>query len=157
MRFLGTVLAAALLLVLVYLFAGWMVDGYFGGNIVPDGAVPDAWAAPNSWGEWRDITFVFMSLFWLLSGLMLLAVLTAVFFLVITIRRMLRESVTPAVDSLKESLDQIKGTAEFAGETVVSPIIRVYSVVKGVRAGVSAVTNLPGFVRGRRKKKGRKK
>ena len=156
MRFFGTVLAAALLLVLVYLLAGWMVDGYFGGNIVPDAAVPNAWAAPDSWAEWRDITFVLMAGFWLLSGLMLLAVLTAVFFLVLTIRKMLRENVTPAVDSLKESLDQIKGTAEFAGETVVSPIIRVYSVVKGVRAGVSAVTHLPDFVRGRRKK-GRKK
>ena len=156
MRFLGTVLAAALLLVLIYLVTGWMVDGYLGGNIVPDGAVPDAWAAPDSWSEWRDITFVFMSFFWLLSGLMLLIVLTATLFLVITVRRMLRDSVTPAVDSLKQSLDQIKGTAEFAGETVASPIIRVYSVVKGVRAGVAAVTNLPNFVRGR-KKKGRKK
>ena len=68
MRFIGTVLAAAILIVLTYLFVGWMVDGYFGGNIVPDRLVPDQWAAPNSWSEWRDILIVFTFIFWMIAG-----------------------------------------------------------------------------------------
>ena len=60
-----------------------------------------------------------------------------------------------ALDSLKASLDNVRGTAEFAGETVASPIIRTYAVVKGVRTGLGAITNLPGRISGRRKKRRR--
>lgn len=156
MRFLLTVLSAALLIFVIYLVTGWMVDGYFGGNIVPDGAVPDSWIAPDSWAEWRDITFVFMAGFWLLAGLMLFVLIIVLVFLAFTLRRLLRENVAPAVDSLRESLDSVRGTLEYTGETVVSPVIRVYSIVKGVRGGIAAVRNLPDFVHGRRKK-GRRK
>ena len=48
------------------------------------------------------------------------------------------------------------GIEQFAGETVASPFIRAYSVVKGVRSGLGAITDLPGFVKGRRRS-GRKK
>lgn len=155
MRFLGTVISAAILIFLVYLFIGWMVDGYFDGNIVPDGAVPDAWAAPDSWSQWRDILIVFTFMFWMVAGVVMVAVLAALLFLVLLVRRVVRENAVPAIDSLKQSLDNVRGTTEFAGETVASPIIRTYAVVKGVRTGLGAITNLPERIRGRRKK-GRK-
>ncbi|MCK9517419.1 MAG: hypothetical protein M0R74_00105 [Dehalococcoidia bacterium] len=150
MRFIWTVVSAAILLLLAYLFLAWMVDGYFGGNIAPSWLEPDSWDAPDSWSEWRDIVIVIGGIFAALAFLLLCVLIAALVFLVFTARRMLKENVAPAVDSLKDSLDNVRGTTEFAGETVVSPIIRVYSVVRGVRAGVGAVTNLPGRVRGRR-------
>ncbi len=55
MRFVMTVISAAILLFLLYLVIGGIADGYFGADIVPDKAVPDAWAAPDSLSEWRDI------------------------------------------------------------------------------------------------------
>ncbi|MBA4179563.1 MAG: hypothetical protein C0506_03150 [Anaerolinea sp.] len=155
MRFLGTVVSAAILIFLVYLLVGWIADGYFDANIVPDGAVPDAWAAPDAWSEWRDILIVFTALFWMLAGVVMVALLAALVFLVILVRRILRENAVPAIDSLKASLDNVRGATEFAGETVASPIIRTYAVVKGVRTGLGAITNLPDRIRGRRKK-GRK-
>lgn len=155
MRFLGTVISAAILIFLGYLFIGWMVDGYFDGNIVPDGAVPDSWAAPDSWSQWRDILIVFTFMFWMVAGVVMVAVLAALLFLVLLLRRVVRENAVPAIDSLKASLDNVRGTTEFAGETVASPIIRTYAVIKGVRTGLGAVTNLPDRIRGRRKK-GRK-
>ena len=155
MRFLGTVISAAILLFLLYLFVGWMVDGYFGGNMVPNDAVPGSWAAPDSWSEWRDIVIVVTSIFWILAGALLVGVLIALLFLVLMTRRILRENAVPALDSLKASLDNVRGTAEFAGETVASPIIRTYAVVKGVRTGLGAITNLPGRISGRRKKRRR--
>lgn len=154
MRFLGTVIAAAILIFIVYLFVGFLVDGYFGGNIVPDGATPDAWSAPDTWSEWRDILMVFTFFFWLLAGLVLTILFAVLVFLALLVRRILKENAVPAIDSVKASLDNIRGTTEFAGETVASPIIRTYAVVKGVRAGLGAVTNLPGRIKGR--KKGRK-
>jgi hypothetical protein len=153
MRFVLTVVSAAILLVLVYLFASWIVDGYLGGNIFPNRLVPDSWAAPNTWAEWRDITIVFIGIFWMVSGLLTVALLVALVFLVITLRGVLKENVAPAIDSLKDSLDNVRGTAEVVGESVVSPIVRIYSVVSGVRSALGAVTNLPDFVRRRRKKK----
>lgn len=153
MRFLGTVVCAAVLIVLVYLFVGWMVDGYFGGNIVPNRLVPDSWAAPNSWSEWRDILIVFTFVFWMMAGAVMIAVAAALFLLILLARRTMKENVVPAIDSLKTSLDNIRGTAEFAGETVASPIIRTYAVVKGVRTGFGAITNLPAFIRKRKKRR----
>jgi hypothetical protein len=153
MRFIGTVVLAALLLFLLYLVVGWIVDGYFDGNIVPNGAVPNSWAAPNSWSEWRDILLVFTLFFFMFAGILLVILMVALLFLVFLVRRILRENAAPAIDSLRSSLDNIRGTTEFAGETVVSPIIRTYAVIKGVRRGIGAVTNLPGRIRGRRKGK----
>jgi len=153
MRFVLTVVSAAILLVLVYLFAGWIIDGYLGGNIVPNRLVPDSWAAPNSWSEWRDIIIVLMGTFWMLSGLLTVVLLVALIFLAITLRGVMKENVAPAIDSLKDTLDNVRGTTEVVGESVVSPIVRIYSVVSGVRSALGAVTNLPDFVRRRRKKK----
>jgi hypothetical protein len=153
MRFAITVVSAAILLFLLYLFAGWIVDGYLGGNIFPDRLVPGSWAAPNSWSEWRDIIIVIMGIFWMLSGVLTVVLLVALVFLVITLRGVMKENVAPAIDSLKESLDNVRGTTEVVGESIVSPIVRIYSVVSGVRSALGAVTNLPDFVRNRRKKK----
>lgn len=154
MRSAGTWIGAAILIVVVYLFIAGIAS-YFDGHFVPDGAVPNSWAPPSTWANWRDIMIVFAGFFWLLAGLLLCALLAVLVILVFVVRRVLNENVAPAVDSLKDSLDNIRGTTEFAGETVVSPIIRVYSVVSGVRSGISAIGNLPDRVRGR-KKKGKK-
>jgi len=154
MRFLVTVLCAAVLLFVLYLVVGVIVDGYAGGNIVPDRAVPDAWAAPDSWSEWRDIVIVVLGLLWVLAGLLAVILLAVLIMVAFAVRRLVRENAAPALDSLKDSLDNLRGTTEFVGETAVSPIIRMYSVVKGVRTGVSAVTHLPDRVR--RRKKGKK-
>jgi hypothetical protein len=156
MRFVLTVVAAAILLLVLYLLLGWMVDGYFGGNIVPNRFVPDSWAAPNTWAEWRDITIVLTGVFFVLSGILTVILLFVLILLVGVTRRVMSQNVAPAVDSLKETLDNVRGTTEIVGESVVSPIIRVYSVVNGVKTGLSAVTNLPDFIRSRGKKKKKK-
>lgn len=146
-----------LVLAIVGLFVAWMlvaaIASYFGGHFVPDGAVPNSWAPPNTWATWRDILIVFTSIFWLLSGLLLAALLAVLIFVALLIRRVIKENAVPAIDSLKESLDNVKGTTEFAGETVAAPLIRTYAVVKGVRSGISAVTNLPDRIKRRKGKK----
>ncbi|GIW18121.1 hypothetical protein [Tepidiforma sp.] len=156
MRFIVTVVFAAILLFLVYLVVGAIADGYFGANIIPDRAVPDAWAAPDSWSEWRDIVIVLLGLFWVLAGILAVVFMAALIALVFAVRKVVRENAAPALDSLRQSLDNIRGTAEFAGETVASPIIRVYAVARGVRSGLAAVTSLPDRIRGRRHGKKKK-
>lgn len=152
MRFVVIIVSAAIVLGLGILAANGVLS-YWNNDFIPGGAFPDAWTGPDTWSEWRDIVIVFTAIFWLLSGIIFCAVLVAVFVLVGITRKVIKENAAPALDSLKQSVDNIRGTTEFAGETIASPIIRVYSVVKGVRTGVSAVTNLPGFVKNRRKGK----
>lgn len=152
----STIVGAALLLFVAYLVFAWIAQGYFGLKVFPDALIRDGWAAPDSWADWRDVVIALTGLFWLLAAAAWLAAGVAALFVFLLVRRILRDNVTPAVDSLKASLDNVKGTTEFAGETVASPLIRAYSVVRGVRGGIGAVTDLPSFIKGR-KNSGRKK
>jgi hypothetical protein len=152
MRFVSTVVLAALLLLVMYILIGAIVDGYFGGNMIPNRAVPDSWAAPNSWEQWRDIVIVFAGLWFALAFFLWCVLLAALVWLVLTIRGMVKNKVSPVLDSAKDALDNVKGTSEFVGETAVAPIVRVYSVVRGVRSGLGAVTNLGDRIRGRKNK-----
>ena len=142
MRFAVTVVLAALLIVIAYLGLTWFVDGYWGGNIFPNDAEPDSWSAPDSWSEWRDIVIVLGGFFFALAGVLLCVLLGAAIYLLFTIRRLLKDNVAPAVDSARDLVDEVRGTTEFVGETAVAPIIRVYSIVSGVRRGVASVGDL---------------
>jgi len=146
-----------LILAIIGLFLVWMlvagIASYFGGHFVPDGAVPDSWAPPSSWATWRDILIVFTAIFFVIGGILFAALMGALLLLVLLARRVLKENAVPALDSLKDSLDNVRGTAEFAGETVASPLIRTYAVVKGVRSGLGAVTGIGDRIRKRRGKK----
>jgi len=150
MRFVATVFSMLILAFLLWMGLAGILS-YWDVRAVPAGAVPDAWEGPNSWSEWRDIVIVFTAFFWALAGLLAVALVVALFFLATLARRILRDNAAPALDSLKASIDNVRGTTEFAGETVASPIIRAYAVVKGVRTGVSAVTNLPDRIKRRKK------
>jgi hypothetical protein len=153
MRFVLWLLSGALVLALLYLTLSWFVDGYFGGNMFPDSWERDSWEAPDSWSEWRDIVIVLTAFFWMLAGLLSVGVMIGLLLLVFVIRKVVRDNAAPALDSLRQSIDNVRGTTEFAGETVASPIIRVFAVAKGVRSGLGAVTGLPDRIKGRRKKK----
>lgn len=65
------------------------------------------------------------------------------------IQSLLSEEVTPLVKSGRETVGKIKGTATFASETAVAPIIRVYGIVAGTRRFLGVL----GGVAGRRNKR----
>ena len=152
MRFIGIVLLAAIVLGLAMLGVNGILS-YWDTDFIPGEAFPDAWTGPDSWSEWRDIVIVFTALFWLLAGIVFVAVAIALFLLISVTRKVMKENAVPAIDSLKASLDNVKGTTEFAGETVASPIIRVYSVFKGVRTGLGAVTSVGDRIKSRKRGK----
>ncbi len=49
------------------------------------------------------------------------------------------EKVNPLLDKANETMDTAKGTVTYVGEGVVSPIIKVSSILAAVRGGVSAL------------------
>ncbi len=158
MGLIRTTIGVAILLLIGYVIVTAIANGYFGASVpFPEGAVPDAWAAPNSWSEWRDIVIVLSFGFFVVAGILACGVMVAMLVLALMARKVLKEHAAPAIDSLKASLDNLAGTTEYVGETVVSPIVRTYAVFRGVRSGVGAITNLPGRIRGRKGRKGRRK
>ena len=138
LRFFGTIVLAALLIIVVYLVVAWLVDGYFGGNIFPDQAEPDAWSAPDSWSEWRDIAVVAFGLLIAFVGLLACILLIALIAVALSVRRAVNQKLLPLLDSTRDLVDEVRGTAEFVGESAVTPIIRVYSVVSGIRRGLDS-------------------
>lgn len=147
MRSIGGLIFLGLFVAVIVFFVLVIVDAYFGASIFPDDFGPDAWAAPDSWSEWRDIMVVSFGFLFVLAGLVWVAVAVAVLLLVLQVRKLLRENVAPAVDSLKDTLDNVKGTTEFVGETTVAPIVKVYSMFRGVRSGMGAVGGISSRLR----------
>ena len=153
MRIVWVVLAAAIVLGLLILLVNGILS-YWNNDFIDGGAFPDAWTGPDTWSEWRDIVIVLTAFWFMLAGLLSVVLIVVLIGLAIAARKVVKDNAAPALDSLRQSLDNVRGTTEFAGETVASPIIRVYSVFKGVRTGLGAVSNIGDRVKGR--KRGRK-
>lgn len=144
LRFSLTVVLAAVLIVVVYLVVAVLVDGYFGGNIFPNEAEPGTWSAPDSWSEWRDIAVVALGVLVAIAGFLACVLLIALIAVALSVRRAVNQNVVPLLDSARDLVDEVKGTAEFVGESAVTPIIRVYSVVSGIRRGLDSLGSLGG-------------
>lgn len=154
MRFFWTVVSAAILIVLLWLFVALFLQGYFDlVTMVPNGLMPDSWSPPSTWATWRDIFIVVSGVFWLIGAVLFVVLMAVLIVVALVVRRVLKDHAVPALDSLKESLDNVKGTTEYAGETVVSPIIKAYAVVSGVKSGFGAVGGLTDRIRGRKRGK----
>ncbi|HYM16601.1 MAG TPA: hypothetical protein VEZ14_13675 [Dehalococcoidia bacterium] len=57
---------------------------------------------------------------------------------------LLDDSVKPLLGSAKETADSVKGTAGYVSEAAVTPIVRAYGVVAGVRRAAGVITGLAG-------------
>jgi hypothetical protein len=60
------------------------------------------------------------------------------------VRGALDESVVPALHSVKDAADTVRGTTDFVGRTAVAPIFKAYGTVAGLKKGLSVLGNLKG-------------
>jgi hypothetical protein len=96
---------------------------------------------------------------WGIVSIILLVTLTVVLLvLALSVKRLIAEvnelintGVKPVLASARESADNVTGTTRFVSDKVVTPVIRVVSVVSGVRRGVAVFTGLTN--RGKKKDK----
>lgn len=93
------------------------------------------------WGIISIVMFLMIILF-------LLSLWRGIRGLIGNIRLVVNEDVRPILATGRESVNNLTGTGRFLSETVVSPVIRVYGLVSGVRRGLGVLTRLTG--RGRR-------
>lgn len=100
----------------------------------------------------RDIAVVILAVMQMIAVILMIAILLAIMYAVWTINRLARNTVLPKIDMLTGKLDQVientrsitanvkdttttaSTTTVYIAEQVVSPVIRVASLLAGVRA-----------------------
>lgn len=100
----------------------------------------------------RDIAVIVLALFQMIGALLTIGLVLAIIYAVRAINRLARETVMPKIDALTGKIDQVldstqaiagnlkdtsttvSTTTVYVAEQVVSPVIRVSSLLAGVRA-----------------------
>jgi hypothetical protein len=84
----------------------------------------------------RDISIVFISLFAVITTILLAAIVGAILWLVITIKG----QVVPLLETLTDTAKRVKGTTEFVTEQAASPIIQAAGTFAKIRAATKTAT-----------------
>ena len=90
-------------------------------------------------GRIRDIFLIFMALLSLLIGFALVVLIIQVANLI----NLVQNEVRPILQATTETVNNLRGTAEFLGENVVGPVIKL----NGYLAGLQRVIELMGLKR----------
>jgi hypothetical protein len=83
----------------------------------------------------RDLSIVIVALEVIVINIMLVALIVQITRLI----RLLREEVLPILYSTQETVSTVRGTAEFVGDRVVQPVVRISSFSAGLRGAVTSV------------------
>lgn len=96
--------------------------------------------------ELRDLIIVIFGILGILVLVVTLVVVLVVGFaargLIGALRGVISAQLSPTLDSARQTMDDIRGTTAFITDTAVSPIIRVYAFVGGVRRGLASLLGL---------------
>lgn len=96
--------------------------------------------------ETRDrviVVYGTMGIFLLLALIFVLVFIgIAIRSLTNTLTGLLDDPVRPALQEVRDTAANVRGATEFVADTAVHPVIRVVSMVRGVRRGFAVVTGL---------------
>lgn len=81
-------------------------------------------------------------IFFIVASVAMLIIGLSVRGLLRNVNAMLEDSVKPAVGSIRDAANTVRGSTEFVGKTAASPIIRTYGVVAGVKKGLGVLSGL---------------
>ena len=130
----------------------WIGIGLAVVGIIAIAFIVAAYLYPDFRVATRDIAIVILAVFQMIGALLTIALLLAVLYAVRAINRLAHDTVVPKIDMLTGKLDTVidntrsitsnvkdttttaSATTVYIAEQVVSPIIRVTSLVAGVRA-----------------------
>ena len=57
---------------------------------------------------------------------------------------LLDESVKPALGSVKEAADTVRGTTEFVSRTAITPVVKTYGAMAGLKKGLGVLGKVRG-------------
>jgi len=101
-----------------------------------------------SLADWRDIVIIVMGI--VIAAFFLIGCVFAVVLgllsrgLLSRANGLLDQEVKPLLGNARETVVNVKGTAEYVSESAVAPITRAYGVVAGVRRAAGVIAGLTG-------------
>jgi hypothetical protein len=99
-----------------------------------------------SLADFRDIVVIVYGIlgviFFFVAIVMIVAVGLSVKSLIKNANGVLNDSVKPALTSVQEVANTVRGTTEFVGRTTVAPIAKAYGMFSGVKKGASVLGGL---------------
>jgi hypothetical protein len=99
-----------------------------------------------SLADFRDVVVIVYGIlgviFFFVAIVMIVAVGLSVKSLIKNANGVLNDSVKPALTSVQEVANTVRGTTEFVGRTTVAPIAKAYGMFSGVKKGASVLGGL---------------
>jgi hypothetical protein len=83
----------------------------------------------NTTGKIRDIFIIFMALEFLIIGVALIVMMVQL----ATLINLLRNEVRPILASTNETVNTLRGTAQFMSENLVEPVIKLNEYIAGLK------------------------
>jgi hypothetical protein len=68
------------------------------------------------------------------------------------VQELIKDPIRPTLVEVRKTVENVRGSTEFAADTAVHPLIRVVSITRGFRRGIATVAGLRNRVGGNREK-----
>jgi hypothetical protein len=99
--------------------------------------------SPSQAATWRDIFIIFMALESFVIGLALIILITQL----AVLTNLLKHEIQPILQSTNETVNTVRGTAQFVSDNLTEPIIKLNSYVAALEQVVTALSTLFSFGR----------
>jgi len=110
------------------------------------GAGAGVWFWSPSLAEFRDLVVIVYGGVGILVLLLMLVLLVVLLFavrgLTKAVRDLLADPIGPTLHDVRQTAQNVRGSAEFLTETAVHPVIRLVALGRGVKRGVGVLTGL---------------
>ena len=96
----------------------------------------------------RDVVIVvwgiISGLFFLIGIIVMAVVGFSVKGLLNKVNSLLDENVKPTLGSVKEAADTVRGTTEFVSKTAITPVVKTYGAMAGIKRGLGVLGKVKG-------------
>ncbi len=96
--------------------------------------------------ELRDIVIVVYGVMGILLLLVLIVVAVGLWVAIRSLTRslnsLLNDPIRPALEDVRGTVQNVRGTSQFLSDAAVSPVIRVVAAARGVKRGVKVVSGI---------------
>jgi hypothetical protein len=96
--------------------------------------------------EYRDIALIFYCVAGFFAFLFIFLFTVVIGWttwrLLRTSQRMLKENVQPAMDNVRQTSESVRGTVQFISDNAITPVVKTYGTVAGVRTFVTVLARL---------------
>jgi len=134
-------------------FTRWMMIGLGGliGFIIIGlviavlGSFADSAGVSNFFRTLRDFFIIVLAL----QGVLICVALVVLILQISALINLLSNEIQPIIDEARETLQTVRGTAEFTSKNIASPVIRTTSTLVGVRAFLVQLIGIKRNINGR--------